>query len=54
MEQRVHLVDFEKWCKTCKHHDKPENESPCWECLDEPTNIDSRKPILWTKNPDTE
>lgn len=41
------IVDFERYCKTCKHKDKKENESPCDECLDSPMNLQSAKPIRW-------
>lgn len=27
------LVDFEKYCPLCKHHDKPEVKDPCNDCL---------------------
>ena len=29
-------VDFNKYCKTCKHEEVKEVEDPCNECLDEP------------------
>lgn len=45
MEERE--VRFDIWCKRCKHKDTPEVEDPCNECLNEPSNINSRKPIHW-------
>lgn len=39
------MVEFEKWCSKCMHLDKPENEEPCWECLTNPTNEDSHRPV---------
>ena len=40
-------VRFDIWCERCKHADTPENKEPCVNCLDEPSNIDSSKPILF-------
>ena len=39
------IVDFEKYCKICKYEKLAEIEDPCDECLNNPSNIDSRKPI---------
>lgn len=47
METNERFVDFYKYCKTCKHEKKKENEDPCWDCLNTPTNQDSRKPVEW-------
>ena len=38
-------VLFDKWCKTCKYRFKGEAEDPCNDCLNEPSNNDSTKPI---------
>lgn len=40
-------VDFSKYCATCEHEDTPENEHPCDECLEQPSNWGSRKPTMW-------
>lgn len=40
-------VRFDEYCKTCKHWPKKDNEEPCDECLDNPTNLYSHKPIKW-------
>lgn len=37
-------VYFEQYCKTCKHKNVDENESPCYECLQEPARTYSHKP----------
>ena len=42
-------VFFDVYCPTCKHRDKPESEDPCDECLDNPANVDSHKPVNWKK-----
>lgn len=49
MKQNRHIVDFEKWCATCKFKDCSEwdYDQPCHECIDEPINYDSTKPTLW-------
>lgn len=38
-------VYFEKYCKDCKYAQKTEAEDPCWDCLKEPANQDSHKPV---------
>lgn len=40
-------VYFHQYCQTCKHRDKSEGEDPCWDCLDQPWNEHSHKPIFW-------
>lgn len=46
-ENRSKFVEFSTYCHTCKHEDKKESEDPCYDCLDNPTNIDSHKPVNW-------
>lgn len=41
------IVDFEKYCKTCEHRDLKESDDPCFDCLDEPTNLNSNKPVYY-------
>jgi len=38
-------VYFHEYCPKCVHKDKAENEDPCWDCLNEPMNAESHKPI---------
>lgn len=38
-------VYFDKWCHKCEHYGKKESEDPCYECLDEPVNVESHKPV---------
>lgn len=47
MEGDYKIVEFEKYCPTCKYYELDENEDPCYECLAEPANIDSHKPIKY-------
>ncbi len=46
-------VLFDKYCDKCKHVDKKENESPCDECLSEPTNLHSEKPVKYEESKQT-
>lgn len=39
------IVDFHKYCETCEHFDKAESDDPCFECLDEPVNEYSHRPV---------
>jgi len=40
-------VFFDIYCKRCVHWDKAESEDPCYDCLDEPVNEDSHKPLYF-------
>ena len=48
-ESREKIVDFDKYCPTCKHKEvkDKEGEEPCEECLSSPTNLDSHKPVKY-------
>lgn len=39
------IVEFEKYCKTCRYSGKKEYEDPCNDCLDNPVNDYSKKPV---------
>lgn len=43
------FVEFDKWCDSCKYKKTPESEEPCCDCLDEPVNQHSHKPVYWKK-----
>lgn len=43
-------VYFHEFCKTCKHKEVKNTEEPCNECLDNPTNLYSHKPVKWEEN----
>lgn len=47
MENREKIVEFSVYCPTCKHYEKEGVEEPCDECLENPMNIDSHKPVKW-------
>ena len=47
MENSYKEVYFDQYCKTCEYAKQKEDESPCDDCLNEPVNIDSHKPMYW-------
>lgn len=49
MEDNYKEVYYSEYCKTCKHEKDAEDDvnSPCWDCLTQPMNVYSHKPILW-------
>lgn len=47
MEETYKEVYFGEYCKTCKHVDKKETDEPCDDCLNEPVNTYSHRPICW-------
>ncbi len=44
---RNKIVNFDEYCESCKHCDTSEEEDPCFECLTEPVNEYSHKPVKW-------
>ncbi len=47
IENTQMMVRYDKWCDRCKHRDIPENDDPCEQCLDNPINENSEKPIYF-------
>lgn len=47
MDENYQEVYFDKYCKTCKNKDAKEYEDPCNDCLSEPVNVVSHKPVNW-------
>lgn len=47
MEQIEKEVYFDKYCRTCEHKNLREDQEPCNECLTNPVNLYSHKPIKW-------
>lgn len=45
MMKNIKEVDYNKYCRECKHEKSEENESPCNECLEQGYNFNSHKPI---------
>ena len=50
MDDEYKIVDFGKYCKSCKHADKSELEDPCFECMDEFINLHSDRPVKWEES----
>ena len=44
-------VYFDQYCSRCLFEKKPEDEDPCNECLYNPGNEDSHKPVNFKKKP---
>lgn len=40
-------VDFAKYCPLCKFKDISDVKDPCNNCLAEPKNLHSEKPVEW-------
>ena len=47
METIYKEVDFKQYCKSCKDSEVKEVDEPCNECLSEPMNVYTSKPIKW-------
>ena len=50
MDDDYKFVEFDEFCVTCKHKKIQETEAPCDECLSNPVNLNSRKPVKWEEN----
>lgn len=40
-------VYFHQYCKTCEHRDVDAIALPCTECLENPVNVYSHKPVCY-------
>ena len=45
MQTETKEVYFSVYCQICKNQATLETEDPCNECLTEPVNIESHKPV---------
>lgn len=45
MEYGYKEVEFWKYCEKCKHYEVEDVKDPCNDCLDEPVNLHSTKPV---------
>lgn len=50
MESNYKLVDFEKYCPTCKNKNLPDDNYPCDECLEVPAREYSHKPSRYEED----
>lgn len=44
----IKIVDFYKYCPTCKFYSTNEKDKPCSECLNVPARKNSKKPVKHT------
>ena len=49
MEEHYKEVRFDQYCKKCKHYSLEEEKEPCHECLSNPSNLYTHKPVLFEK-----
>lgn len=47
MEESYKEVHFDQYCKTCEHEKLKETDDPCDECLNNPVNLYSHKPVMY-------
>lgn len=47
MQENWKEVYFDEYCPTCKHKWQKDYEDPCNECLNNPMNLYSHKPVNW-------
>lgn len=47
MNNRRKEVFFDMYCKTCKYYKQASYLHPCNDCLSNPYNEDSHKPVNW-------
>lgn len=45
MEEKNKEVFFNEYCPECKHFTVKEEDDPCDECLYNPSNVNSHKPV---------
>lgn len=48
---KEHIVEFGDWCNKCVYRDYDEMMKPCFECLDDPVNMYTRKPTHFQEGP---
>lgn len=48
-----HEVSFGDYCDKCKHYALDEDQEPCDECLANPVNVNSRKPLYFVADKNT-
>lgn len=53
MEDHTKEVRFDQYCKSCEFKDLEETKDPCNDCLNEPCNINSHKPVYWKERVST-
>ena len=49
MESKEKEARYDIYCDSCEHKNLPGFEDPCNDCLNEPSNEDSHKPVFHKK-----
>ena len=49
MDDSYKEVYFGEYCKTCMYCDEAETDDPCDDCLSEPVNVYSHKPVKYVE-----
>lgn len=47
-------VRYDEYCKKCMYEDLDESQDPCDDCLNEPSNTDSHKPVCYKERAEGE
>lgn len=47
MDENTKEVFFHEYCPKCEHWDSEETDDPCNDCLNNPMNYDSHKPVYF-------
>lgn len=47
MEDKMKIVEFDKWCPSCKFSNRTSTKEPCDACLGIPARENSHKPECW-------
>ena len=47
MDDGYKEVRFDLYCSSCEHKDKSEKDDPCDDCLSEPVNLQSVRPVKY-------
>lgn len=50
MEHEYKEVYFHEYCKTCKYVNVEDVKDPCNDCLGEPANLHSHKPVYYEED----
>lgn len=43
-------VDYAEYCNKCVFRNLSESEDPCWDCLSQPVNEGSQKPVRYKED----
>lgn len=47
------IVHFDEYCSRCKYEELKEEEDPCYDCLAQPVNTNSHKPVYFVERDKT-